>query len=135
MDSHRCEKCGRYIHSRHSRHREVHSRPSYGPPRGTKIYSNLKTNQDRPKVAHSRPKVAPGTVFEPTITEIVNLVGTPGVGDNLDVSLVTAKTEIAMIFAMKGYDLTDEQYKSFLEMSADSEQCCLKHFLKRELGY
>ena len=63
------------------------------------------------------------------IAEIVKLVGTAGIKGDLDYSLAQAVSDIALIFAMRGCDLGDDQLETLKEISGESGYCCLKHFL------
>ncbi len=161
----RCEKCGRYrIGSRIYRNYPIIPPKRSEKPRSIEILVPTKSPVPEPvpkpvpepvlkpvlepapepvpepelpavvKEVHFEPAV-PKSATETALTEIIKLVGSKGIGDNLDNSLTQANMDIAMLFVMRGYDLPDDQFEIFKEMSEEADQCCLKHFLKRELGY
>ena len=129
----RCDRCGGYR-------------------RGAPIYSNypvitpLRSLDDRsldfsespeivPTVGSLDPDPVPLSEAGVKMEQIIELVGSEGISVDIEKSLTQAIMEVAMLFAINGFDLNEEQLSLFIEMSKESDQCCLKHFLKRDLGY
>lgn len=72
---------------------------------------------------------------EHKIKTIIKLIGTDGLSGNLNDSLSQAIMDIGMVFAINGFNLTDEQLQIFMEMAEESDKCSLQDFLKLDLGY
>jgi len=72
---------------------------------------------------------------EHKIKTIIKLIGTDGLSGNLDDSLSQAIMDIALVFAINGFNLTDDQLQIFINMARDSDKCSLQDFLKLDLGY
>lgn len=72
---------------------------------------------------------------EHKINTIIKFIGTDGLSGDLDKSLSQAVMDIAMLFAINGYDITEDQLQIFIDIFEQSDRCSLHQYLKIDLGY